>query len=68
MNYYLRLWLPFVPEGIPDEEMFYKVSYYMNGCSFNCLSEYEEMPLDKWLMLAQIHCQAVEDQKQAAKK
>jgi hypothetical protein len=35
----------------------------MNGKTFQGLSEYEAMPLQKWLALAQIHTQAVEREK-----
>lgn len=39
----------------------------MNGKSFNGLAEYEKMPLQKWLALAQIHTQAVQQEANAWK-
>ncbi len=39
----------------------------MNGKSFHGLKEYEEMPLQKWLALAQIHSLAIERENNALK-
>lgn len=39
----------------------------MNNKSFQGLAEYETMPLQKWLALAQIHAQAVQRENDACK-
>jgi len=56
--------LPFFGKPVSiDLKEFLKICFVLNGDSFNSLSQYEEMPLKKFVMLVECFSEIQEDRK-----
>jgi hypothetical protein len=55
--------MPFFLGKRTSKDVFYRCVYAINNCSFNGLSQYEQMPLSKFELLCEIHSEAVERMK-----